>query len=150
MLNGHSQNGVTESDDFDQLFSLSDLNEFDMGKYIMKILPGSDRFYRYKTDRASRMLSIMDSQRKEGRFCDAVLCVKGERHPVHKLVLASASSYFASLFSHQNMSQGNALQEVDLTKTVPCPVALKIIIDFIYTSEVQLNDKIVRMDGFFF
>ncbi|CAF1195502.1 unnamed protein product [Adineta ricciae] len=114
-----------------------------MGKYLMKILPGSDRFYRYKTDRASRMLSIMDSHRKEGRFCDVVLCVKGERHPVHKLVLASASPYFASLFSHQNMFQADALEEVDLTKTCPCPVALKIILDFIYTSEVQLNDKIV-------
>ncbi|UJR14598.1 hypothetical protein I4U23_001593 [Adineta vaga] len=143
MINGQSQHSVDDSNDFDQLFSMSELGEFDMGKYTMKILPNSDRLYQYKVDRVAHRLKAMDDYRQEKRFCDAVLCVKGVRHPVHKLVLASASSYFASMFTHEDTIETSTSDDIDLTKLIPCSAAMKIIIDFIYTSQVQLNDKIV-------
>ena len=52
MLNGHSQQDTNGFDELDGLLSMSDLSEFDMGKYTMKLLAGSDRLYKLKTDRS--------------------------------------------------------------------------------------------------
>jgi len=143
MLDEHSQQDSNEFDELDGLLSMSDLSEFDMGKYTMKLLTGSDRLYKLKTDRSSKILDTMAIYRKEKRFCDVVLCVKGERHLAHKIILASASSYFASMFGQPAHIEARTTEDIDLTKLVPCPIAMNIILDFIYTSEVQLSEKIV-------
>ncbi len=143
MLDGHSSQDINGFDELDGLLSLNDLSEFDMGKYTMKLLPGSDRLYKLKSERSSKLMDTMAIYRKEQRFCDVVLCVKGERHLAHKVVLASASSYFASMFGQPAHIEANTTEDIDLTKLVPCTIAMNIILDFIYTSQVQLNDKIV-------
>lgn len=143
MLNGHSQQDSNILDELDGLFSLSDLSEFDMGKYTMKVLTGTDRLYKLKSDRTTRIMDAMAMYRKEERFCDVSLCVKGQRHPAHKIVLASASSYFASMFGQSRHIEARTTEDIDLTKLVPCPFAMNVILDFIYTSQVQLNDQYV-------
>jgi len=143
MLNGHSQLDSNGIDELDGLLSMSDLSEFDMGKYVMKLLSGTDRLYKLKTDRSVRIMDTMALYRKEELFCDVCLCVKGARHPAHKIVLASASSYFASMFGQPAHIEAHTTQDIDLTKLVPCPFAMNIILDFLYTSQVQLNDKCV-------
>lgn len=144
MLNGSSPHSTNDPDELDQLLSMSDLSEVDMGKYTMHLLPGPDRLYRYKSDRPTRLLEMMDAYRKEERFCDVVLCVKGERFPVHKVVLASASPYFASMFGQSGHIEAHTTEDIDLTKLIPCKGALQAILNYIYTSQVQLNDKNVR------
>ena len=143
MLNGQSQPDTNGFDELDGLLSMSDLSEFDMGKYTMKLLPGTDRLYKIKTDRSARIMDAMALYRKEERFCDVVLCVKGERHLAHKVVLASASSYFASMFGQSAHIESHTTNDIDLTQLVPCPFAMNVILDFMYTSQVTLSDKYV-------
>jgi hypothetical protein len=143
MLNGHSPHDNNELDELDGLLSMGDLGEFDMGKYTMKLLAGADRLYKIKTDRASALMEAMEIHRTEKRYCDVVLYVKGERHPAHKIVLASASSYFASMFGQGGHIESRTTEDIDLTKLVPCPYAMNVILKFIYTSQVKLNDQIV-------
>jgi hypothetical protein len=150
MLNGHSQLDSNGIDELDGLLSMSDLSIFDMGKYTMKLQSGTDRLYRLKPDRAAHIMNTMAIYRKDEIFCDVVLCVKGLRYPAHKIVLTSASSYFASMFGQSGHSEAHTTQDIDLTKSVPCPNVMSIILDFLYTSQVQLNDKCVGEISFIF
>ncbi|CAF1230338.1 unnamed protein product [Rotaria sordida] len=140
MLNEHSQQ---DNNQFNGLLSMNNLGEFDMGKYTMKVLTGSDYLYKLKTDRQARLMDAMAMYRKEERFCDVVLCVQGIRYPAHKIVLASVSSYFASMFGQPGHIEAFTTEDIDLTKLVPCPFTMNIILDFLYTSQVQLNDSCV-------
>ncbi len=144
MLNGHSEIYPNEIDEIDGLLSLNDLSEFDMGKYTMKLLPGTDRIYRLKTDRAANIMNTMAMYREKELFCDVSLRVKGQRHLAHKIVLASASSYFASMFGQSGHIEAHTTQDIDLTELVSCPHAMNIVLNFLYTSQVQLNDKCVN------
>jgi hypothetical protein len=143
MLNGHYQIDSNEVDELDEFVSLNDLRESDMGKYIVKLLPGSDRLYQYKTDRSDRLITTMAMYREKELFCDVSLRVKGQRYLAHKIVLASASSYFASMFGQSGHIEAHTTQDIDLTELVSCPYALNIVLNFIYTSQVQLNDRCV-------
>ena len=143
MLDESSQNSIYTDGDFNQLPSLDDLRQFDMGKYTMRLVNGTDRLYKIKTDRSSKLLEIMATYRQENRFCDVVLCVNEERIPAHRVVLASASSYFASMFGQLGHIEARTMEAIDLTKLLPCPKVVQKIVDFIYTSQVQLNDQFV-------
>ena len=132
-------------DDLDGLLAMSDLLEFDMGTYIIKHLPGSERLYKLKVHRANRLMDTMATFRKEQRFCDVVLRVNENRHPAHKVVLASASYYFASMFGQPGHIEAQTTEDIDFSKLVPCPTVMDLILGFIYTSEVQLNDKTVSV-----
>lgn len=144
MLNGHSLVYQNEIDELDGFLSLNELSEFDMGKYSMKILSGSDRIYRLKTDRAACLMNTMAIYREKELFCDVSLRVKGQRHLAHKIVLASSSSYFASMFGQSGHIEAHTTQDIDLTELVSCPDAMNVVLNFIYTSQAQLNDKCVR------
>ena len=144
MLDGRSPSAMNTFDELDLLPSLDDLSEFDMGKYTMKLLTGTDRLYKIKTDRSSRLLETMAKYREEERFCDVVLCVKDERIPAHKLVLVSASPYFASMFGQSAHIEARTTEDIDLTKLIHCPTVVRKIVDFIYTSQIELNDKLVK------
>ena len=145
MLNGHYQEDFNEINELDGLFSLNDLGEFDMGKYTMKLLSGSgtDRLYRLKSDHASGMMNAMAMYREKQLFCDVTLRVQGQRHLAHKIVLASASSYFASMFGPAGHLEARTTQDIDLSKLIECPNAMQSILTFLYTSEIQLNDQCV-------
>jgi hypothetical protein len=143
MLNGHLQLDTNDIDELDGLLSMNDLGEFDMGKYTMKLLSGVDRLYQLKTCRAAHLMNTMAMYRKQGLFCDVTLCVKGQRHLAHKVILAAASPYFSSMFGQSGHIEAHTTRDIDLSETVSCPNAMNIILDFLYTSQVQLNDKSV-------
>ena len=136
---------MDDVDELDGLLSMSDLSELDMGRYTMKLLSGADRLYRLKIPHSTQLMQDMIQYRKEERFCDVVLRVNDQRYPAHRVVLASASPYFASMFGRPGHLEALKADDIDLGKLIPCHVALDRILDFIYTSEVQLNDKRVRM-----
>lgn len=144
MLPGHSKfqsNGGI--DELDGLFSMNQLNTLETSKFTMKLLPNSDRLYKLKPERAALIMDTMASYRQQGLFCDVVLCVKNQRHAAHKIVLASASSYFASMFGQPGHIEAQANQEINLSEMIPCPTVMNMILDFIYNSEVKLNDQSV-------
>ena len=116
-----------------------------MGKYTVKILSGSgsDRLYQIKPDRSSRLLHTMSIYREKKLFCDVTLCVKGQRYLAHKIVLASASPYFASMFGRNYHIEAKTTADIDLTELVLCSQAMDLILDFLYTSQIQLNDRCV-------
>lgn len=132
-----------DSNELEQLFSFDGFNEFDMGKYTVKVLSGSDRLYQIKTDRSARLMHTMANYREKKLFCDVTLCVKGQRFLAHKIVLASTSAYFASMFGRNYHIEANTTRDIDLTELVLCPEAMNIILDFLYTSQIQLNDRCV-------
>lgn len=150
MLNGHSQIETNGIDELDGFLSMNDLNEFDMGRYTVKLLSGSDRLYQLKADRAGRLVETMNIYRKQELFCDVSLSVKGHRTLAHKVVLASASTYFGSMFGQPGHIEANTTNDIDMSKLVPCPYAMNMILDFLYTSQVQLNDKNVSCIEFIF
>lgn len=145
MLNGHSQlpSQTSDIDELDGFLSMNGLNVIDMGKFIMKIQPNSDYVYQLKTDRASGAMNMMAKYREEGLFCDVILLVNDQQHPAHKIVLASTSRYFASMFGQPAHIEAQTNQVIDLSKTVRCPHVMTIILNFLYTSQVQLNDNCV-------
>jgi len=71
------------------------------------------------------------------------LCVKGQRYLAHKIVLASASPYFASMFGRNYHIEAKTTADIDLTELVLCSQAMDLILDFLYTSQIQLNDRCV-------
>ena len=73
MLDERSPSAMNTFEELDLLPSLADLSELDMGKYTVKLLTGTDRLYKIKSDRSSRLLEAMANFREEGRFCDVVL-----------------------------------------------------------------------------
>lgn len=143
MLNEHFQLDSNALDELDGLLSMTALNEIDLGKYTMKILPGSDRLYQIKSDRAVQLANTMAMYRKNCLFCDVNLYVNGRQFPAHKVVLASACPYFATMFGTPGHIEARPKHDVDLSKTVPCADAMDIILDFLYTSQVQLNETCV-------
>jgi len=145
MLNGHSQlpSQTSDIDELDGFLSMNGLNVIDMGKFIMKIQPNSDCVYQLKNDRASGAMNMMAKYREDGLFCDVILRVNDQQHPAHKIVLASTSRYFASMFGQPGHIEAQTNQVIDLSKTVRCPHVMTILLDFLYTNQVQLNDQCV-------
>jgi hypothetical protein len=48
------------------------------------------------------------------------------------------------MFGQPAHIEAQTTEDINLTKLVPCPLAMNIILDFIYTSQVQLSEKLVR------
>ncbi|XP_071483433.1 kelch-like protein 3 [Diadema setosum] len=89
------------------------------------------------TRKAFEMLNVF---RKQNVLCDVILEAEGVEIPAHRIVLASCSQYFAAMFTSE-LSESRAekiiLQEVDGR-------ALSLLIDFVYTSEVQVTEENVQ------
>lgn len=143
MSNGHTFTDSNALNKSDQFFILKELPEIDMGTFTMKILSSTDRLYKIKDVRVSTMMDSMSKYRQQGLFCDVVLCVADYHFSAHKLVLSAASSYFESMFGQPGHIEAQTNRAINLTKIIPCPRAMEIILDFIYTSQVKLNDKCV-------
>ena len=148
MLSDPSLQDENELDDLNGLLFMDNFLELDMGKYTIKHLPGSERLYKLKMDRSARLMDAMASYRKEQRYCDVIFRLKESQHPAHKVVLASGSAYFAAMFSQPCRSEARTTEVIDFTSLVSCPLVMNMILDFIYTSQVQLNDKTVRIVSF--
>ncbi|XP_064626753.1 kelch-like protein 2 [Lineus longissimus] len=90
------------------------------------------------TQKAFEVLNIL---RRQSRLCDVVLVADELETPAHKAVLAACSPYFYAMFT-ADLSEAKAdrivLQEVD-------PKALALLIDFVYTSEVQVTEENVQI-----
>ncbi|KAL4608091.1 kelch-like ECH-associated protein 1a-like [Arapaima gigas] len=88
-------------------------------------------------------MQIMDELRHHGLLCDLVLhaTYKDTRvdFKVHKVVLASCSSYFKAMFT--NDFQESQASEVTLQDV--CPQVLARLIDFAYTSRVTVGKSCV-------
>ena len=73
---------------------------------------------------------------RENFLCDVVLLTSDQQQEfrAHKAVLASCSSYFYAMFNHFDESHKRRIVLKDID-----PKALGLMLDYIYTSEIQVN-----------
>ena len=78
---------------------------------------------------------------RSGLLCDVTLKVGGVELSAHRNILSSGSQYFYAMFTGdlaESKSDCITLQEID-------PKALSLLIDFIYTSEIQVTEENVQV-----
>lgn len=78
---------------------------------------------------------------REKFLCDVTLITTNlEEFPAHRAILASCSPYFHAMFSCFEESHQNkiVLQDVD-------PKALSLLLDYVYTAEIQVNEDNVQV-----
>ena len=85
------------------------------------------------------LLSKCVQFREQGEFIDVRLKVGEDEFAAHRIVLAANSDYFHAMFSH-GMKESN--QEVIELKDENISVAaMKIVMDSIYSGEINVNDE---------
>ncbi|XP_022907477.2 ring canal kelch homolog [Onthophagus taurus] len=85
-----------------------------------------------KNDHSKESFIVMDSMRKKKLFCDVTLISKNVEIQAHKVILASCSEFFYKAFI--KMGQNNRLKLEDID-----PEALLLLINFIYTSQIEIT-----------
>jgi len=87
-----------------------------------------------------RVVEGMNTMRSAGLLCDVTLVAENLEIPAHKMVLASCSPYFYAMFTGFTERESNrvTLQGVDSQ-------ALQILVDYVYTSEVEVTEENVQV-----
>lgn len=94
---------------------------------------GSARENPADIDYTSRLATTMAEFRNSGQLCDVVLASQGKAFNAHKIVLASSSSFFRSLFT-VDMSEKHKhtieMENID-------PATLSRVLDYVYTGSIS-------------
>ena len=77
--------------------------------------------------------------REQGEFIDVRLKVCDDEFPAHRIVLAANSDYFHAMFAH-GMKESNQ-EVIELKDENISAAALKIVMDAIYSGEININDE---------
>ena len=77
--------------------------------------------------------------REQGEFIDVRLKVGEDEFPAHRIVLAANSDYFHAMFAH-GMKECNQ-EAIELKDENISAAALKIVMDAIYSGEININDE---------
>ena len=85
------------------------------------------------------LLSKCAQFREQGEFVDVRLKVGEDVFPAHRIVLAANSDYFHAMFTH-GMKESNQ-EVIELKDENVSAAALKIVMDSIYSGDVQVNDE---------
>ena len=85
------------------------------------------------------LLSKCAQFREQGEFIDVGLKVSEEVFSVHRIVLAASSDYFHAMFAH-GMKESNQ-EVIELKDESISAAALKIVLDSIYSGDLQVNDE---------
>ncbi|XP_055386217.1 ring canal kelch protein-like isoform X5 [Condylostylus longicornis] len=88
----------------------------------------------------SKSFETMNEMRKQNLLCDVTLIADGMEISAHKMVLASCSPYFYAMFTGFEESRQDriTLQGVDYH-------ALELLIEYVYTSVVEVNEDNVQV-----
>ena len=85
------------------------------------------------------LLSKCAQFREQGEFIDVHLKVGEEVFSAHRLLLAASSDYFRAMFTHE-MKESNQ-EVVELKDESISAATLKIVLDSIYSGDLQVNDE---------
>ena len=85
------------------------------------------------------LLSKCAQFRDEGQFIDVRLKVLEDIFPAHRIILAASSDYFCAMFTAE-MKETNQ-EVIELKDESISPDALKIVMDSIYTGDLQVNEE---------
>ncbi|XP_027205742.1 kelch-like protein 25 isoform X2 [Dermatophagoides pteronyssinus] len=89
------------------------------------------------------MTTTLNQYRKDVMFCDFELRILSKVFPVHKLVLASASPYFETLFRNSGSFIENSNNYVDI-KEVDNPELMETVLNYIYTGDIEIDSHNVQ------
>lgn len=81
-------------------------------------------------------------QSSKDLFCDVRLVIRNTRIPAHKMILSAASPYFYAMFADSNFNEANQ-GEVKIGGVEYD--SLKPLIDYVYTSSIELSDGNVEV-----
>ncbi|XP_062902397.1 kelch-like protein 2 isoform X2 [Mobula hypostoma] len=88
-----------------------------------------------------KAFKVMNELRSQNLLCDVTLVAEDTEIPAHRVVLAACSPYFHAMFTGE-MSESKAkrvrIKEVDKW-------TLNILIDYVYTAEIQVTEENVQM-----
>lgn len=93
-------------------------------------------FYFEDFSNGNDVLLRMNTIRKEGHFCDAILNIQSHSLPIHKIVLASSSVFFFELFSKSDGCNGQLQYNLE-TSNMDFN-SLQLIINYFYTSKLSI------------
>ena len=85
------------------------------------------------------LLSKCAQFREQGEFIDVGLKVGEEVFSAHRIVLSASSDYFHAMFAH-GMKESNQ-EVIELKEESISAAALKIVLDSIYSGDLQVNDE---------
>ena len=85
------------------------------------------------------LLSKCAQFREQGEFIDVGLKVSEEVFSAHRIVLAASSNYFHAMFA-SGMKESNQ-KVIELKDEGISAAALKIVLDSIYSGDLQVNDE---------
>ncbi|CAI6349429.1 unnamed protein product [Macrosiphum euphorbiae] len=90
--------------------------------------------------RFSSSYDALNTMRRKSQFCDVTFVVGEKKMAAHKVILASHSNYFDKMFTG-NFKDTNwlELKNVEIT-----PDSLELLLDFLYTSQLTINDSNVQ------
>ena len=77
--------------------------------------------------------------RQQGEFIDVHLKASKEVFSAHRIVLAASSDYFHAMFAH-GMKESNQ-EVIELKDESISATALKIVLDSIYSGDLEVNDE---------
>ncbi|KAH3853727.1 kelch repeat and BTB domain-containing protein 7-like [Dreissena polymorpha] len=107
--------------------------------------------YQAPAEHFSTTLHSINDLRKDESFCDVVLRVGHAEIKAHKCVLAAGSPYFRSLFLGQFTESSKS--EIDLSQVTTDNISMELIINFIYSGEVDIDSEnlgdIIKLSSFF-
>ncbi|KAL5019266.1 hypothetical protein ScPMuIL_004988 [Solemya velum] len=102
--------------------------------------PTSDEYRFTNKSHSSHVLSGLKHLHEEKLLCDVTICVEGHEILCHKILLASFSPYFKTMFA-------GCLAESRQDKVTLSGIEMemiKILIEYSYTSEIIINDYNVQ------
>nr|CAB3259722.1 kelch-like protein 2 [Phallusia mammillata] len=97
-------------------------------------------YHHYEGNHASNMLASLNAMRMLEQFLDVVLVIDGKEIPCHKVVLCSASKYFADLLFP---GDGNRFQQrIHITET--SFEIMTQLVEFSYTSRILITGHCIE------
>ncbi|EEB14853.1 conserved hypothetical protein [Pediculus humanus corporis] len=106
-------------------------------KHVQRLIPEKPP-YKNKLH-TQTAFETLNSMRKKKLLCDVILVADEREIPVHRIVLAACSPYFVAMFTSFEESARDrvTLQGVDYH-------ALELLIDYVYTSQIQVTEQNVQ------
>jgi len=86
-------------------------------------------------DHSAQVLGGFNHLWGEGALCDVILIAESRRFEAHRVVLASCSHYFRTMFTRD--FQESQLKEIELKGVTA--LGLRAVLDFVYTSRLNLS-----------
>ena len=100
----------------------------------MSVLLMSDSKHRQE------LIERLDALRRDERFCDITVAVKGKEFKAHKVVLAAASPFFLAVLESDMRESNEQLISVELEEATS-PV-MEEVVKYIYTGNVSVTKEI--------